>query len=49
MSNEHPITAVVRVHRLLCLIWGSTWVVIKGGLRDLPPFTSAGASSPLPP
>jgi drug/metabolite transporter (DMT)-like permease len=27
---------------LLCLIWGSTWVVIKGGLRDLPPFTSAG-------
>jgi drug/metabolite transporter (DMT)-like permease len=28
---------------LLCLIWGSTWVVIKGGLEDLPPFTSAGA------
>jgi drug/metabolite transporter (DMT)-like permease len=28
---------------LLCLIWGSTWVVIKGGLRDLPPLTSAGA------
>jgi drug/metabolite transporter (DMT)-like permease len=28
---------------LLCLIWGSTWVVIKGGLRDLPPMTSAGA------
>jgi len=27
---------------LLCLIWGSTWIVIKGGLRDLPPFTSAG-------
>lgn len=27
---------------LLCLIWGSTWVVIKGGLQDLPPFTSAG-------
>jgi len=27
---------------LLCLIWGSTWVVIKGGLDDLPPFTSAG-------
>jgi drug/metabolite transporter (DMT)-like permease len=27
----------------LCLIWGSTWVVIKGGLQDLPPFTSAGA------
>jgi len=25
---------------VLCLIWGSTWVVIKGGLQDLPPFTS---------
>ncbi|MCC7012279.1 MAG: EamA family transporter [Planctomycetes bacterium] len=28
---------------LLCLVWGSTWVVIRGGLRDLPPFTSAAA------
>jgi drug/metabolite transporter (DMT)-like permease len=27
---------------LLCLVWGSTWVVIAGGLRDLPPMTSAG-------
>lgn len=27
---------------LLCLIWGSTWIVIRGGLRDLPVFTSAG-------
>ena len=27
---------------VLCLIWGSTWIVLKGGLRDLPPFTSAG-------
>jgi len=26
----------------LCLIWGSTWLVIKEGLQDLPPFTSAG-------
>lgn len=26
---------------LLCLIWGSTWLVIKWGLRDLPPFTGA--------
>lgn len=26
----------------LCLIWGSTWWVIKEGLRDLPPLTSAG-------
>lgn len=28
---------------LLCLIWGSTWIVIQDGLRDLPPFTSAAA------
>jgi drug/metabolite transporter (DMT)-like permease len=27
---------------LLCLIWGSTWLVIKEGLADLPPLTSAG-------
>ncbi|MBN2490900.1 MAG: EamA family transporter [Planctomycetes bacterium] len=26
---------------LLCLIWGSTWLVIAEGLDDLPPFTSA--------
>jgi drug/metabolite transporter (DMT)-like permease len=28
---------------LLCLIWGSTWMVIQRGLADLPPFTSAAA------
>lgn len=28
---------------LLCVVWGSTWLVIKDGLRDLPPFTSAAA------
>lgn len=27
---------------ILCLAWGSTWLVIKAGLRDLPPFTAAG-------
>jgi drug/metabolite transporter (DMT)-like permease len=27
---------------LLCLIWGSTWMFIKLGLQDLPPFTFAG-------
>ncbi|MSR63380.1 MAG: hypothetical protein EXS08_13135 [Planctomycetes bacterium] len=25
---------------LLCLIWGSTWVVIQKGLADMPPFGS---------
>jgi drug/metabolite transporter (DMT)-like permease len=28
---------------VLCLIWGSTWLVISEGLRDLPPFTSLAA------
>ena len=26
----------------LCLIWGSTWLAIKVGLRDLPPISFAG-------
>jgi drug/metabolite transporter (DMT)-like permease len=28
---------------VLCLVWGSTWIVIADGLADLPPFTSAAA------
>jgi drug/metabolite transporter (DMT)-like permease len=28
---------------LLCVVWGSTWVVIREGLDDLPPLTSAAA------
>ncbi|MCA9655624.1 MAG: EamA family transporter [Myxococcales bacterium] len=28
---------------LLCAIWGSTWLVIKTGLRELPPLTAAAA------
>lgn len=28
---------------VLCLVWGSTWVVIRGGLEHLPPLTSAAA------
>lgn len=34
---------VVAIVALLCLIWGSTWFVISVGLRDMPPFTTAGA------
>ena len=29
---------------LLCCIWGSTWLFIKLGLKDLPPLTFAGIS-----
>ena len=29
------------VYVFCCAVWGSTWVVIKVGLRDLPPFSFA--------
>lgn len=28
---------------ILCLVWGSTWIFIKIGLKDLPPMTFASA------
>ncbi len=31
----------------LCAVWGSTWLVIKIGLRDLPPLTFAGVRMAL--
>src|SRR5437016_3297819 len=30
------------LYSLCCVIWGSTWLVIKIGLADLPPFRFAG-------
>lgn len=30
------------LYSICCLIWGSTWLVIKIGLADLPPFHFAG-------
>ncbi|MCY3003325.1 MAG: EamA family transporter [Planctomycetota bacterium] len=36
-------TTTIALIALLCLIWGSTWVVIRDGLTDLPPFTAAAA------
>jgi drug/metabolite transporter (DMT)-like permease len=33
---------VILVWLTLCAIWGSTWLAIKLGLRDLPPLTFAG-------
>lgn len=32
---------VPALYVLICLIWGSTWLVIKIGLRGLPPFLAA--------
>ncbi len=34
-------TTIYATLALLCLIWGSTWLVIREGLRDLPPLTGA--------
>ncbi len=30
------------LYGMCCLVWGSTWMVIKIGLRDLPPFLFGG-------
>lgn len=51
--SEHPRTdaetaraapsraLVLALVALLCAIWGSTWLVIRRGLEDLPPFSGA--------
>jgi drug/metabolite transporter (DMT)-like permease len=41
-ANERPRRAAMVVAFVaLCLVWGSTWLVIKEGLRDLPVLSSA--------
>lgn len=42
LSAPSPRTANFAI-AVLCLVWGSTWLAIKGGLRDLPPQTSGAA------
>jgi drug/metabolite transporter (DMT)-like permease len=42
MSAPSPLR-VLLLTGVLCLVWGSTWVVIQEGLEDLPPFGSAAA------
>lgn len=40
--NERPTRATqALLVALLCLVWGSTWWVIREGLADLPPLTAA--------
>ncbi|RMD89845.1 MAG: hypothetical protein D6813_10035 [Calditrichaeota bacterium] len=40
MGNRNYLPALVFIS--LCIIWGSTWIFIKLGLQDAPPFLSAG-------
>ena len=40
IRNKKILPALVFI--ILCLIWSSTWVVLKIGLYSLPPFLSAG-------
>ena len=37
-----PDSVVPALYALICLIWGSTWLVIKIGLEGVPPFLGAG-------
>jgi drug/metabolite transporter (DMT)-like permease len=39
-ERVHPLVAALCIS-VLCLVWGSTWLVIRIGLEDLPPLTSA--------
>ncbi len=38
--NDRP--KIIFLYALICLIWGTTWLVIKIGLETMPPLFSAG-------
>lgn len=40
-AGPRPITVALLLG-LISLVWGSTWLVIRVGLRDVPPLTGAG-------
>src|SRR3954451_17866248 len=39
MTEQRTKLAVAAAFVALCLIWSSTWLAIKVGLRDLPPIS----------
>lgn len=39
---NRPAVWIPALYALICLIWGSTWLVIKIGLMGVPPFLGAG-------
>ena len=41
MTNAPSARTASMLVAALCLVWGSTWVVIAAGLDAMPPFTSA--------
>jgi drug/metabolite transporter (DMT)-like permease len=42
MSSKSSNIVVISSYALICLIWSSTWVVIKIGLESMPPLLGAG-------
>lgn len=42
MSVRREGLLVVALFSLICVIWGTTWLVIKIGLNGVPPFLAAG-------
>lgn len=42
VSGEMDLHMILLAWSFLALVWGSTWLFVKVGLRDLPPITFAG-------
>src|SRR3954465_4333530 len=42
MPHGRSKLAVIAAFVALCIVWSSTWLAIKFGLRDLPPISFAG-------
>src|SRR5256885_17232302 len=40
---RRPVLRTRAAYLACCVLWGSSWMMIKIGLRDLPPFLFAGS------